>query len=1103
MGVTYTTASARDARTRTRSALQLASIDLRLAAASLLTVILVTLAYQGRLLLTPSHAGAVNLNAMADARALEPALQPLFETSADARLAARELFGYLVQADGARREMPNVGALSRIRIPAKSVEGAGGASGFRSRLADERAHAAEGRRSAPQAIALFTAAQIAQLKPSVVVRDTGAVVAALLTWVTVCIAGFHGLALLWNVRGVRGDRLLLAVVHVLTAVGLAAMVSRPDPLRDVLSFVRYCQGISVGLVVAAAVSLIDIRRSGLSQFSYLPLLGAVLLSIVLLVFGSGPGGSNAKVNLGPVQPIEAIRLLLALFLAGYFARNWEILRAVRERAVGSVALPAWLNVPRVTYVVPVLLGVGAALLLFFFQRDLGPALMLAVVFLATWGIARGRAGMVVLGAALLCAGFYLGYRLEISATLAGRVMIWQAPWDNAARGGDQIAHALWAAATGGPTGAGLGLGDPRYVPAGDTDLVFAAIAEELGIVGIIAVALLFAALIWRAIVTALEASTDYGFFLGVILALFFAVPVVLMGAGVLGLVPLTGVVTPFLSFGGSAMVANFAALGLLASIRSDASTGSDLAIFRPAVRWVGAAFGAAAVGLLAVAIRTQVVGADAIAIKPHLGVQADGTRRYQYNPRVLDAARIIPRGAILDRQGLVLATDDRSALQQSAPAFEKLGIDLAAACPDADARCYPLGGRAFHLIGDANSRLNWSASNTSFAERDHESRLRGFDDHQTTVRTAGGDTLTVRRDYTALLPMLRHRHQPEHPAVKALVDRPRDLTLTVDARLQLRVADILSRHAAKSKSGHAAAVVIDPATGDLLASVSYPWPAGTRRPASGSAQREAQLDRARYGLYPPGSTFKLVTAAAALLRDPGAAATTFVCSRLPDGRVGARISGWTRPIRDDVLDTQPHGRVDMRAGTVVSCNAYFAQLATSMGPAALLAAAERAGVSLAPSNTVGRIRDTLPQAGYGQGDVVASPLRMARVAAALAAGGAIRDVRTVLDGPAAASHEFLPAESARQLASFMREVVLDGTGRSVRGSVVPIAGKTGTAEVAGSPSHAWFVGFAPYGQANSRIAVAVIVENAGYGGTAAAPAAAEIVAAAAALGFAR
>jgi cell division protein FtsW (lipid II flippase) len=1101
MGVTYTTASTRDARRRTRTSLSLGGVDRALAAASLLTLLLVTLAYQGRMRLTAVPPGAVNINAVAEAKALEPVLQPLFETSADARLAAGELFGHLVQADGARRSAPNVGALSRIVVPAATIEAARGAAGYRERLAEARARATEGRRTMPDGIPLFTAAQIAGLKPAVVVRDRGEVVAAVSAWVLLCLAGFHLVPLTWSYRGIKGDRLLLTIVHLLVGVGLAVMVSRPDPLRDVLSIVRYSQGIAVGLLVAAVLSMLDIRKSGLSQFSYLPLLGAVALSILLLVAGSGPGGSNVKVNLGPVQPIEAIRLLLALFLAGYFARNWEILRGVRERSVGRVRLPSWLDVPRVIYVVPVLLGVGSALLLFFFQRDLGPALMLAIVFLASWGIARGRAGMVLLGVTLLVAGFYLGYRLEISSTLAGRVMIWQSPWDNAARGGDQIAHALWAAATGGPIGAGLGLGDPRYVPAGDTDLVLAAIAEELGMLGILAVAALFIALVWRATSTALRASSDYEFFLAVILALFFAVPVVLMGAGVLGVLPLTGVVTPFLSFGGSAMVANFAAVGLLAAIRSDTRPAADLAIFRPAIRWVSGGFAVAAMVLLAAAVRVQVLSADDIAIRPHLGLQADGSRRYQYNPRVLDAARIIPRGSILDRNGLPLATDDRELIEDHGAALQKVGADPAA-CPADGSRCYPLGGRTFHLLGDANTRLNWSATNTSFVERDNESSLRGFDDRQSVVRAGGGGSLTVHRDYRDLLPMLRHRHQPDHPTVAALLARPRDVTLTIDARLQARAAEIIARHAAKSRTGRAAAVVIDPATGDLLASVSYPWPVSTRG-ASLASQREAQLDRARYGLYPPGSTFKLVTAAAALLKDPGAARTSFGCARLPDGRIGARISGYTRPIRDDVLDTQPHGHVDMRSGMVVSCNAYFAQLAARLGPAALLEAADRAGLSLAPGNAVPRIRDTLPQAGYGQGDVLASPLRMARVSAAIAADGRIRDVRTTTADAPSAALEFLPAESARQLGSFMREAVLNGTGRSVRNEPTAIAGKTGTAEVTGAASHAWFVGFAPYGQANARVAVAVIVENAGYGGTAAAPAAAEIVAAAAALGLAR
>src|SRR6185436_7653915 len=135
-----------------------------------------------------------------------------------------------------------------------------------------------------------------------------------------------------------------------------------------------------------------------------------------------------------------------------------------------------------------------------------------------------------------------------------------------------------------------------------------------------------------------------------------------------------------------------------------------------------------------------------------------------------------------------------------------------------------------------------------------------------------------------------------------------------------------------------------------------------------------------YGLYPPGSTFKLVTAAAALRQSVDSSKTTFICVRLPDGRVGARIKGWSRPIRDDVQDTHPHGTVNMRSGFVQSCNAYFAQLALELGPQPLMDAASR-------------VRETLPQVGYGQADVVATPLRMARVVAAVASTGLLREVR--------------------------------------------------------------------------------------------------------------
>ncbi len=1111
MAVTYTTAAARDrARARPVGVSAVEPMELALAAASLFALFLVFTAYAGVTSAArngDSRAAApVNLNIVAGAVDLEPIVGRVFPAAADRRLAAHELFAYLVQADGARRVVQDVRALGRVRIDARTIDGTIAAASFRARLDDERARAKAAGRPAPESLPVLTSADLAEIKPLLVVRTAGGVRRALLLWTLLYILAFQAVSLTWRVKQLKGDRLLLLAAHVLTALGLAAMVSRVDPVRDAILFTRYTQGVIAGLVIAATVSLVNLRTTFVRNLSYVPLAAAFALSLVLLIFGGGPAGSHVKVNLGPVQPIEAIRILLALFLAGYFARNWELLRAVRADAIANVAVPRWLHLPRPRYTLPLFIGVGLALLLFFVQKDLGPALMLSVVFLAAYGIARGRVGLVLVGAALLGAGFYVGYRLGISSTLVDRVRMWQSPWDNSARGGSQIAHALWAMAGGATFGTGVGLGDTGYIPAGYTDLVLASIGEELGFAGLIAVAILYAAMIARALRIARHASTDYGFFLATMLALFLAVPVLLMASGIMGLVPLTGVVTPFLSYGGSAMVANFTALGLLASLRSDPHEAADLSIFTVPTRWVSGAMVVAALALAVMAARVQVVQADTFVVRPQLGVQADGMRRYQDNPRVLDLVRRIPRGTIVDRNGLALATDDPDVLRKAAPAYARVGISASSSCPNAAERCYPLGGRAFHVLGDVRTRRNWSASNTSFVERDAEAKLRGFEDHAAVVDVIepdGSVGTALRRDYSGLVPLLRHRYQPDHPAVKAAMDADRRLRLTIDARLQARVASIVAEYARKSQSGHAAAVVIDPATGDLLASVSYPWPSDVDSEPGPSADVEPLLDRARYGLYPPGSTFKLITAAAALRRDAGANAQTFTCSRLPDDRVGARVPGYARPVRDDEMDKVAHGTIDMHRALVVSCNAYFAQLAVRLGPQALVDAAQPAEIALARNNAIPRIRDTLPQVGYGQGEVVASPLRMARIAGAIGSDGSIRETRLDAAAPSAVAHRFVPPDTARTLARYMRDVVLEGTGRSLRGNPVPIAGKTGTAEITGKPSHSWFIGFAPYGAAAHRVAVAVILENAGYGGAGAAPAAGEIIAAASALGLAR
>ena len=1108
MAVTLTRAPERDARTVRRLQSRPGLADGVLVAVSIASLVVVWAAYLGRTFLVERHrrtlpVAVVNLNTAKDAAALEPAFQAAFAHRGDRAFVAREAFAFLAPPDGRRRTLANVGALTRLEVTAAAIERDPALDVYRERLRAARERRTEG--ATASSVPLLTPADLAAVKPALAVRELPAVRAALLGWLALCVAAFHGVSLFWRVRGVRGDRFLLAAAHLLVGVGLAVMVARMDPLRDTMLFVRYAQAVVLGLAAMAAVSAAGGRIALLRDLSYLPLLGALVLSLLLLGFGSGPGGSTAKVNLGPVQPIEAIRLLIVLFLAAYLGRRWELLRGVRSESFRGRQLPGWIRVPRLEYVVPLIAGVGLALVLFFLQRDLGPALVISIVFLTLYAVARGGPVLTLAGFGLLAAGFYAGYALGLSGTLADRVRMWRSPWDNAARGGDQIAQALWGVATGGTWGTGLGLGDTRYLPAGHTDLVLAGVGEELGFIGLLAVGVVYAAMVWRGFQTARSASTDYTFFLATGLTLLIAVPAALMLAGLLGIVPLTGVVTPFLSYGGSAMLANFAALGALAAIRSDRRPRADLAPFARPLRWSGGVLGACAVALVLVLVRVQIVRADDLAVRPHLGVQADGSRRYQYNPRVLDVAREIPRGRVLDRRGLPLALEAPEHARRARGEYERAGISTVASCPDDGTRCYPLGGRAFHILGDAGTRLNWGASNTAFVEREAEAKLRGFDDHQTTVRTVGGDgspAWALRRDYRELLPLLRYRYRTSHRSVRAVLARPRDVRTTLDAALQVRTAAILADHARRSASGRAAAVVIDPEMGHLLASVSYPWPEAD--PASTAASlRDDLLDRARFGLYPPGSTFKVLTAAAALRRDPRLRDATFTCSRLPDGRNGARISGWGRPVRDDVLDHTPHGRLGMHEALAVSCNAYFAQLAVRIGPEALLDVARPVGVSLARGNTPAHVREALPQVGYGQAEVLATPQRMARVAGAIAAGGVLREAEWDAAAAAKGSEVLVGRETARLIGRYMRDVVLTGTGRSLRGHAVPIAGKTGTAEVANAASHSWFIGFAPYGEASRRVAVAVIIENAGYGAAAAVPAAGEIIGAAAALGLVR
>jgi peptidoglycan glycosyltransferase len=237
---------------------------------------------------------------------------------------------------------------------------------------------------------------------------------------------------------------------------------------------------------------------------------------------------------------------------------------------------------------------------------------------------------------------------------------------------------------------------------------------------------------------------------------------------------------------------------------------------------------------------------------------------------------------------------------------------------------------------------------------------------------------------------------------------------------------------------------------------------------------------------------------AALRRVSGAEHTRYVCRPVGGGRVGNRIPGWNRDIRDDAGDP-PHGHPDLARALAVSCNAYFAQLGALTAGAGSLR--ETAGLFGLSTGAQREFQQLLPMAAMGQGPVLATPFQLARVAATVAAGGRMPQGRWLMDGFDSRTDAPVAVITQRQaavLANAMRAVVTSGTARgAMSGLDIQMAGKTGTAQTSGGEPHSLFVGFAPFDAPPAeRIAFAVVVEHGGYGARVAAPIARELVEAA-------
>jgi len=359
------------------------------------------------------------------------------------------------------------------------------------------------------------------------------------------------------------DGLLLPLAGLLNGLGyvfIARMNGRLAAAQALWSAVGMA-----GFVVTLAV----IRRArALERYRYsFAALGIVLLLLPSLpVIGREINGAQIWISVGPMsfQPGEAAKLALAAFLAGYLVDKRELL-ALSSHRLGP------LHVPDPRHYAPLVLAWGVSLLVMVNQKDLGSSLLFFTLFMVLLWVATGRGAYLLSGTGLFAAGAFGAY--QVFGHVRDRVTTWIDPWPVAKGAGYQVVEAAFAMADGGLTGTGLGLGDPMRIPARETDFIFAVVAEELGLVGATAVLLAYLLLIGCGLRVALRAAQPFAQLLATGLPSLLGFQAFVIIAGVTRVLPLTGVTLPFMSFGGSSLLANYVLLALLVRI-SDEGVGT-------------------------------------------------------------------------------------------------------------------------------------------------------------------------------------------------------------------------------------------------------------------------------------------------------------------------------------------------------------------------------------------------------------------------------------------------------------------------------------------------------------------------------------------------
>lgn len=802
-------------------------------------------------------------------------------------------------------------------------------------------------------------------------------------------------------RGKQTDPFLLLPLMALTGMGLLTLFGQMMPLSDIFYAHKmvdvlglsggFSGGIVIGCLLLVLLSNVNYlklyqryrshwtRYMGLGKSSmagYAPGLPfvflAVLLMLMLRLMGSGPEGSDARVNLFGFQPSEVVKYLIVVFLAFFLVAQGDVIKTfgtrlttlARRRYVGIVS--------GVAVVIAVVSFLFLAML-----KDMGPGIVVLITFVLLYSTARRDmpqlllgiiSYIIVTGAAYMLTSvvairllavtvwfvmwiawswtkrrtvyesaiffnvvvslFLVGEHLvrpflpHMADRLANRThMSWGGIFDNAIPQGDQIAQGLWGTASGGFSGMGPGGGSSYFIPAGHTDLILNSLGEQMGWMGILVVVVCFYILISRTTVAAQYSGNKFTFYLCLGLGLLTGVQFLFIALGCVGVLPLSGVPVPFMSYSGTGAVMALAAYGVVLSVSRHRGSPEALKSFVVNERRMKdnaesieakslekSLFAgmlllfAGCVGVAAVNAYYQLVVPGKTQLRPSITSTAQGMRVLGYNPRIRQVINMLERGDIYDRNGLLLATSDYDkvrALRGKAgydplSLEDMLGKELR--------RYYPFGGNTVFMVGDLNHADVYANYGTVpigyFAETREADRLLGYDTKPRTIELSGSGYKYSRfldpvqevgfkyqlRDYSALLPALstplyRNKWIKDFNASR----ENRDIRLTMDAVLQTKMQSRMARHIRETpglaglRHLRASVVVLDAASGELLTSSCYPLPVtdsivsirelGLERKGGAPSEwrRGAPVTERDLGLTyqtAPGSTAKVMTAIA-------------------------------------------------------------------------------------------------------------------------------------------------------------------------------------------------------------------------------------------------